>query len=128
LTSSPVTRLTPTERTYLAISEDPSRDPRRLLRPQDLELNGKHYVLLPKAEFDRLRLDAGRSREDAWAFAKGSVGPDLRARRHQAGLTLSQVARRAGIAAETLSRIENSRTDPSVGTVCSVLRALERET
>jgi DNA-binding XRE family transcriptional regulator len=90
-----------------------------------LELDGKRYVLVPLAEFERLQAEAGRSREDASAFFGASMGPDLRARRHQAGLTLSEVAQRAGIATETLSRIENSRTDPSVGTVRSVLRALE---
>ncbi|HVE43164.1 MAG TPA: helix-turn-helix domain-containing protein [Planctomycetota bacterium] len=92
---------------------------------QDLDLDGKAYVLLPKAEYERLRLLAEGKREDATPFGKESVGLDLRARRHGAGLTLSQVAGRAGIAVETLSRIENGRTDPSVRTVRSVLRALE---
>jgi DNA-binding XRE family transcriptional regulator len=91
---------------------------------QSLDLDGKPYVLVPKAEYERLRNLAER-REDAAPFGKASLGPDLRARRHGAGLTLSQVARRAGIAIETLSRIETGRTDPSVRTVRSVLRALE---
>jgi transcriptional regulator with XRE-family HTH domain len=41
-------------------------------------------------------------------------------------MTLSQVAERAEIAPETLSRIENGRTNPTVATVQSILRALER--
>jgi len=101
--------------------------PRRSVRPRDLELDGKRYVLVPKAEYERLQRRADDSREDASAFAHESIGLDLRARRHEAGLTLSAVARRAGIAAETLSRIENGRTDPAVGTVRSILKALQQE-
>jgi DNA-binding XRE family transcriptional regulator len=96
-----------------------------MLRVQPVNLGGKPYVLVAKADFDRLRQLAERNREDAAPFGKESVGPDLRARRHEQGLTLSEVARRAGIAVETLSRIETGRTDPSVRTVRSVLRALD---
>ena len=98
---------------------------RRKLRVQLLDLGGIPYVLVRKDDFEQLRQLAERNREDAAPFGKESVGPDLRARRHQAGLTLAQVARRAGIAVETLSRIENGRTNPTVGTVRSVMRALE---
>src|SRR5436190_11909256 len=98
---------------------------RRKLRVQLVDLGGAPYVLVRKADFEQLRQLAERNREDAAPFGRESIGPDLRARRHQVGLTLSQVARRAGIAVETLSRIENGRTDPSVKTVRSVLRALE---
>ena len=94
-------------------------------RTQDLTIRGKPYVLVAKADFDRLRLRAEGPREDAGAFSADSVGPDLRDRRHKAGLTLSETARRAGIRQETLSRIENGRTNPTVGTVRSILRALE---
>lgn len=93
-------------------------------RVQEIQVAGKPYVLLSKAEFERLRLLAEGPREDASILVRDSVGPDLRARRRQAGLTLLEVAQRAGIRQETLSRIENCRTDPSVGTVRSILKAL----
>ena len=80
-----------------------------------------------KEDFDRLRRQAEGPREDAAPFGKESVGPDLRERRHRAGLTLSETARRAGIRQETLSRIENGRTNPTVGTVRAILRALEAD-
>ncbi len=102
------------------MSEDESSGPapvRRSPRAQDLTIRGKPYVLVAKADFDRLREDAG-------AFGAESVGPDLRKRRHRAGLTLAEVAQRAGIRLETLSRIENSRTNPTVSTVRAILRAL----
>ena len=111
-----------------ARSEDESNGPatpRRTPRTQDLTIRGKPYVLVAKADFDRLRLQAEGPREDAGAFGAESVGPDLRERRRKARLTLSQVAQRAGIRQETLSRIENGRTNPTVGTVRSILRALE---
>src|SRR4051812_49774128 len=97
---------------------------RPLSRVQDLEIAGKPYVLVPKEDFERLRLLADGPREDASILVRDSIGPDLRARRRQAGLTLAAVAQRAGIRQETISRIENSRTDPSVGTVRSILKAL----
>ena len=98
---------------------------RRTPRTQELTIRGMPYVLVAKADFDRLRLQAEGPREDAGAFGAESVGPDLRERRRMARLTLSQVAQRAGIRQETLSRIENGRTNPTVGTVRSILRALD---
>jgi DNA-binding XRE family transcriptional regulator len=97
---------------------------RPLGRVQDIQVAGKAYVLVPKDDFERLRLMAEGPREDTATLVRDSAGPDLRARRRQAGLTLAEVAQRAGIRQETLSRIENSRTDPSVRTVRSILRAL----
>ena len=99
--------------------------PRRSPCAQALTIRGKPYVLVAKADFDRLRLQAEGPREDAGPFGAESVGPDLRERRRMARLTLSQVAQRAGIRQETLSRIENGRTNPTVGTVRSILRALD---
>jgi DNA-binding XRE family transcriptional regulator len=92
---------------------------------QDVRVAGKSYVLVAKADFERLRLLAEGPREDAATLARDSVGRDLRARRHQARLTLAQVAGRAGIRQETLSRIENGRTNPTVQTVRCVLMALD---
>jgi DNA-binding XRE family transcriptional regulator len=82
-------------------------------------------VLLSKEDFDRLCERGDGPREDATKYGTGTIGPDLRSRRQQAGLTLTRLARLAGIRLETLSRIEHGHTAPSVRTVQSILRALE---
>jgi DNA-binding XRE family transcriptional regulator len=96
---------------------------------QDIRLAGKNYVLIPKLEYERLRRQVdGMSKQALTPFAGGEIGPDLRDRRRKASLTLKEVARRAGIRLETLSRIETGRTNPSARTVQAVLRALEGST
>jgi len=100
--------------------------PHRAYRAQELRVGGRPYVLVPKADFDRLLLEVDLPRSDAAAIAVESVGRDLRIRRHAARLTLAGVAERAGIAQETLSRIENGHTNPTIGTIRSILRALDR--
>ncbi len=101
------------------------RTAQRPLRTQAVEIQGKPFVLVSKPDFDRLCRQAEGPRADASAIARDSVGPDLRARRRQARRTLAEVAGCAGIREETLSRIENGRTNPTVATVRAILRALE---
>lgn len=99
----------------------PARDVPRSV----VDVGGVLYVLVAKVEFDRLCLQADGTPVNAAPFGRGFLGPDLRARRLKTGLTLTDLARRAGIRLETLSRIENGRTDPSSRTVQSILKALE---
>jgi DNA-binding XRE family transcriptional regulator len=94
--------------------------------PPILTLAGTAYVVLSRSEYDRLRREAERARENSSQFAGKAIGPDLRARRLQARLKSCDVARIAGIRVETLSRIENGRTNPTVATVQSILAALDR--
>lgn len=94
------------------------------IKGQDVRLGGRTYILVPKAEYERLRRQVeGRS----VGFSVGPIGPDLRSRRLKASLTLKQVSARAGIRLETLCRIETGRTNPSARTVQAVLRALEEQ-
>lgn len=69
---------------------------------------------------------AGQWYVDAVAYATVSIAKGLRRLRRQAGLTQAEVARRAGIRAETLSRLENGRGNPTVATVRKIVRAIER--
>jgi transcriptional regulator with XRE-family HTH domain len=47
-------------------------------------------------------------------------------RRKSAGLTQTDLARRAGIRPETLSRLEKGESTPDVETVDKIIRVLER--
>ena len=83
------------------------------------------YVILPRSEYAHLRRYKNRSRYvlDALDFVAWSIGHDLCRLRRKAGLSQAQVARRAGIRVETLSRLENGHGNPTVKTVQKILRA-----
>jgi transcriptional regulator with XRE-family HTH domain len=59
-------------------------------------------------------------------FARKSLARKIIRRRRAAGLTQADLARRAGIRAETLNRIERARVSADVGTVEKIVRALEK--
>jgi DNA-binding XRE family transcriptional regulator len=82
------------------------------------------FVILPAAEYRRLVRLAGEPRLDAVAYARQSIGRDLVRRRRDAGLSQRNVASRAGLRVETLSRLENGRGNPTLKTVQAILRAL----
>ena len=63
---------------------------------------------------------------DAIAYARVSIAKGLRRQRLEVGLTQAEVARRAGIRSETLSRLENGRGNPTVATVRKIVRAIVR--
>ncbi len=91
---------------------------------QEIRVGGESYCLIPKGEYLRLLREAGRRSVDAVEYAKMSIGRNLRQKRKRAGLTQAEVAFKAGIRAETLSRIENGRGNPTVVTVRRILSAL----
>lgn len=87
---------------------------------------GEEYVLLPAAEYPRLKGTGRRVVFDAVEILNWLSGRDLRRDRKAAGLTQAEVARRAHIRPETLSRLENGRGNPTVRTVARILRAIGR--
>jgi len=54
------------------------------------------------------------------------VGPELRAARLDAGLTIEQLAVRAGIGGATVERIEHGKVSPHRSTLLALAIALER--
>jgi transcriptional regulator with XRE-family HTH domain len=54
----------------------------------------------------------------------GRIGPRIRARRIELGISLREFARRIGVSASFLSRVETGRTSPSVGTLCAMTSEL----
>ncbi len=91
---------------------------------QKLRVGARTFYVLPKSEYDRLVREAKIPQVDATAFARASIGRDLRRKRKRAGLTQAEVAARAGVRLETLSRLENGRGNPTVDTVQRILGAL----
>ncbi|MDP3938153.1 MAG: helix-turn-helix transcriptional regulator [Deltaproteobacteria bacterium] len=58
------------------------------------------------------------------AYASVSIAKGLRQQRCAAGLTQAEVARRAGMRPETLSRLEHGRGNPTVRTISRIVRAI----
>lgn len=100
-------------------------------------INGKRLVLLDENEYDRLL-----SKADEWEpllpeplpngnfpaleYARVSLALKIIRDRRRLGLTQVELARRAGIRPQTLDRIEQGKTDPSVATVEKIDRALKK--
>jgi DNA-binding XRE family transcriptional regulator len=62
----------------------------------------------------------------AVAFARANIAREIINRRTALGLSQSELARRAGVRQETLSRLETGKTSPDLRTVEKVERALVR--
>lgn len=61
---------------------------------------------------------------DAVKFAAESIGRDIRRKRAAAGLSQGDLAEKAGLRSETISRLENGRGNPTVATIKKILRVL----
>lgn len=105
---------------------------------QNIMLEGKPYVVLPRAEFDRLSTLAkagdlpplpkpdAQGNFPAVEYARASLARKLIRDRVAAGLNQRELATLAGIRVETLCRIETGKHTPSVPTVDKLDRALKR--
>ena len=71
---------------------------------------------------DRARLDGSEHLE---RMLGATVAQRVRDRRTDRGLTITQLAERAGISKGMLSKIENGQTSPSLGTIAALAGALE---
>jgi DNA-binding XRE family transcriptional regulator len=96
---------------------------------QNIELDGKPYVLLPRDEYDRLTTLAkaadlpplpepnANGNYPAVDYARASLARKIIRDRVAAGLSQRQLALRAGVRVETLCRIETGKHTPSVATI-----------
>ena len=90
-----------------------------------ITVGGRRFVLVPESQYARLlEGEVPPVSRDAAAYARLSIGRDLRQKRRAAGLSQTEVASRARIRTETLNRLENGHTNPTLGTIRSILRAL----
>ena len=108
-------------------------------------LAGTAFVILPAAEYERLRASSrlaaeeegegpplpkpdARGRFPAIAYARASLARKIIRRRRALGISQSELARRAGLRVETLNRLEKAHTTPTIVTLDKVdgaLRAAE---
>ena len=108
---------------------------------QIVKLNGKPFVMIEAAELRRLERLAARAERladalpplppadehgnrPAVAFARASIARSIVQERRAAGLSQEELARRAGLRQETISRIESGKHSPTVRTVERIDRAL----
>ncbi|MBX3354871.1 MAG: helix-turn-helix transcriptional regulator [Phycisphaeraceae bacterium] len=103
-----------------------------------VKLDDREYVILPRAEYDRL---AGRAKAadmpplpkadragnvPAVDYARASLARKIISRRTEAGLNQRQLAKLAGIAFEQLNRIERGKVTPTLATIESIERGFRK--
>ena len=106
-----------------------------------IQLAGKRFVIVPEAEYDRLRERAAVVGDVDWpelpARLPNGNYPAMEAlrvglarklikRRWGARLSQAELARRAGIRAETINRIEKAKVTADTATINKIVRALEK--
>src|SRR3989304_1843934 len=104
---------------------------------QTLYLDGKSYVVLERAEYERLTTLAKaadlpplpkpdrKGNYPAVEFGCATIARGIIRDRVKAGLNQKQLAKLAGIRVETLCRIETGRHIPSIPTIKKIDRAMK---
>ena len=109
---------------------------------QTIQIGGKRLVILEEKDYLRLRGERGKSqhtsgtasipprnasgRRPAASYILASIAREIAADRRAAGLTQQQLADRAKIRQETLSRIESGKHTPTASTLRKIDRALRK--
>ena len=105
---------------------------RQAIEYQTVELEGIRYAIVRQSLFSQLCQKAGverpSDREDSLVHGfdmdRDSLAEKLVRRRKAAGLSQAELARRAGVRAETLNRIERARSTPDFSTIRKLVVAM----
>ena len=97
--------------------------------------NGKKFVLIPEEEYRRLNAQAlpplppvdADGTSDAIQFARASIARRLIADRRAAGLSQQELAERAGVRQETISRIESAKQTATVNVLEKLDKTIKRQ-
>jgi len=100
-------------------------------------IDRKRYVLLREKEFERIIRNTGQGmpalppanrlgRRPALPTMLALVGRKILRRRLAAGLSQQELARRSGVRAETVCRLEAGKHRPQRGTLARIDAALEK--
>ncbi|HQU43097.1 MAG TPA: helix-turn-helix transcriptional regulator [Pirellulales bacterium] len=101
---------------------------------QTLTLDGKRFIVLPEADFARLTGEPPepelppaneRGNYPALDTMRALLARDLIRSRRALGWSQAELARRAGVRAETLNRIEQGKHSASVATIDKLDKALK---
>ena len=101
---------------------------------QTITLAGQRFVILPEADYRELVGETwepplpspdAQGNYPAVESARVLLARKLIRRRREAGLTQAELARRAGVRVETLSRLEHAKHSPNVATVDKIVRTLD---
>lgn len=101
---------------------------------QTITLAGQRFVVLPEADYRELVGETwepplpepdAKGNYPAVEAARVVLARKLIRRRRAAGLTQAELARRAGVRVETLSRLEHAKHSPNVATVDKIVCALD---
>ncbi len=110
------------------------------MEAQTLTVAGKEFVIVPRADFERLRARAGEAEAGlpplpgpdadgnipAVAYARALIARRILQARHKAGWSQAELARRSGVRAETISRIENRRHTADPASIERIDRAFRK--
>lgn len=110
-----------------------------IAKPQSIVVAGKRFVLIEETEYHRL-CDAEQNEPPLPAFPKPdsrgyvpaleyidvSIVRDIIQLRRKAGLSQQELADRAGVRQETVSRIESGKHKPSIATVDKLWKVLNK--
>jgi len=115
-----------------------------MIGQQRIHLDGKRYVVLPEAEYERLCRSANEvvadddtlppfpkpdrnGRFPAVEYTRIAIARDLIRDRKAAGLSQQQLAELAGVRQETISRLETGKHTAGTQTIEKLTQAIERK-
>lgn len=109
-------------------------------KPNLIQVDGRDYVLVPRAEYERLTKLAkvgempalpkpdSSGNYPAVGYFRASIARNIVGDRVKAGLSQRELARVAGVRVETLCRIETGKHTASTATIDKLDRALKHTT
>lgn len=86
------------------------------MHTRNVVLDGQEYVLVRRLDWDRLQAAKSPRKEYSLEDVRQSLAGKMARRREAAGLTQAELAKRAGVRVETISRLENAQHMPSAST------------
>lgn len=94
------------------------------MHTRNITLDGQEYVMVRRGDWERLQGGITSEREYTLDDVRRSLAAKFTRRRQAAGLTQAQLAKRAKVRVEAISRLENAQHMPSIRTFDKLDQAL----